>query len=232
MIPRIIIDEIFEVISNNDLIDKWNFPVNIIRDYDLLIKSGNSFNPVSCFSSNNKFIKFNNLTPEKASELFTPVLQKYQNELTKSAISELDNFIIKLKAQIQTTHAKFINNNNNPLEDIGRQIVSAAVFGFFEREGFVYHEVQSGKGLIDILICTNIEVIIEAKLSSNFNSESKQLDAYVLSGHNRRGYYFVFDVTQKNLYKKYCDIENNRFPQKNRNSIVVCHINPPRPSSI
>ena len=231
-LPRYLIDRIFEQIVNNGYADKWNYATQAAREFDAFVKSGKTLSPNNTFLKPCRFSKFNSLTQEDVHTILYPAFLECRELLVDAALEDLDSFMMDIKAQIQTQHSKAIYARGNPLEDYGRQLVSIALFGFFRKDGFVYQEVPSGKGFIDILICTDREIIVEAKLASNFDPASKQLNEYVRAGRNRKGYYFVFDTTESFTSRKYCDIENGRFPPKDRYAVIVCHVNPPKPSSI
>jgi hypothetical protein len=232
VIPRPLIDRLFEEISNHDLIDKWNYPVRAATELINYIKSGYSLQPDTPFLKPSRFSSYNNISLERLHGILLPVFQEFQSLLLLALLSDIDSFMIQVKAQIQTVHAKAINNNGHPLEDIGRQIISGMLFGYFRREGYVYHEVPSGRGFIDIIVCADQEIIIEAKLHSNFNPKSRQLQSYIRAGTNRKGYFVIFDNTKSFKYQIYCDIENRTYPPISRYAVLVCHTNPARPSSI
>lgn len=231
-LPRYFIDRIFELIHQHDLIDKWNYPVRVGREFIGFLKSGEELSIEKNFLSSSRFSKFNSISTDRLFRIFYPVFKETQDMFIDNLISDFDEFLRRLKYQIQTNHAKAIYADGNPKEDYGRQIVSSAVFGFFSKEGFIYHEVPSGIGFIDILICANREIVIEAKLESNFKPDSKQLAEYVESGRNRRGYYIVFDTTKSFTHKKYCDVENSIYPPDHGYATIVCHVNPPVPSEL
>ena len=138
MIPRSLIDRLFEQISNRDLVDKWNYPVQAANEFFELIKSGKNLLPGIPFLKSSRFATYNNLSPEELHTILYPSFQDAQELAILSLLHDFDSFIYKLKAQIQTVHARAIYNNGHPLEDIGRHIVSAAVFGFCEEKGYVY----------------------------------------------------------------------------------------------
>lgn len=232
MLPRYLIDRLFEEIARHDLKDRWNYATQAGREFVSHTKAGNPLDPDTNFLSTSRFSRYNNIKVDDLYHLLFPAFQECRELVVESAINELDQFLVRLKAQIQTAHANAIYAGGKPKEDFGRQIASAAVFGFFQREGFVYHEVLSGVGLIDILVCSDHEIVIEAKLHSNFDPNSRQLHEYVTAGAKRHGYYLIFDTTRSYTNKIYCDIENDRFPPADRYAVIVCHVNPPRPSDV
>jgi len=232
ILPRYLIDRVFEQITNHDLVDKWNYCTQVSHQFVNHIKSGHDLAPETNFLSPSRFSRFNSISTDELYKILSPAFLESRDIVVSKLLSDFDEFIISLKSQIQTVHAKSIFAGGNPKEDPGQQIISAAVFGYFYREGFVYQEVPSGIGYIDILICTDREIIIEAKLHSNYDPTSKQLEEYVQAGLNRIGYYFVFDTTRSFTNKVYCDIENSRFPPESGYAVIVCHVNPPAPSLV
>lgn len=231
-LPRRLIDDIFEKINLNDLIDNWNYPVQAGREFTEFLKSGEKLDRGNNFLRPSRFSSFNKISLEDLFTILYPVFEHSREQTVENLISHFDDFIIDLKAQIQTTYPAAIYNGGRPKEDFGRQIVSAAIFGYFSREGFVYHEVLSGIGKIDILVCSDREIVVEAKLHRNFKPNSKQLEEYVQAGAGRQGYYFVFDTTKSFTHRKYCDIEAGTFPRPGGYSVIVCHVNPPAPSKV
>jgi len=231
-LPRPLIDQLHQVLANRGYTDKWNYPVQAGNELSTYLKSGNALSPDHNFLQPNAFSRYNSLSLDETFDLLYPSFVEFAHQLVALLVDDLATFLIALKAQIQTTHARAIYANGKPREDLGRQIVSAALFGYLKGEGFVYHEVPSGMGLIDILVCSDREVIVEAKLQSNFDPNSRQLQEYVEGGRNRRGYYFVFDTTRSFILRKYCDIEMSRFPPASPYAVIVCHVNPPRPSDV
>lgn len=231
-LPRALIHQLYRAIVDRGYIDKWNYPVQAGNELSRYLKAGNTLSPDCNFLQPNPFTRFNGLSIEATFDLLYPAFEQSASDLVASLIDSFDAFLVSLKAQIQTNHARAIYAGGKPREDLGRQIVSAALFGYFNGEGFVYHEVPSGMGLIDILVCSERELIVEAKLGSNFDPASRQLEEYVQAGQNRRGYYFVFDTTRSFTRRAYCDVEMNRFPPAGRYAVIVCHVNPPRPSEV
>ncbi len=231
MINRQLIDRIFEELSNRDLVDRWNYAVQVSRNFIEYLKSGERLSRDKCFIKSSKFNRIYSISPEEIFSLLFPIFEEFQEGTIDNLINDFDNFLRDLKYQIQTNHYEVIYSKGSPKENYGRHLVSIAVFGFFRKEGFVYHEVKSGRGLIDILVCSDREIIIETKLDYNFDPKSKQLQKYVEAREKRKGYYIIFDCSETFDMKKYCDIENNQFPQSNGYSVIVCHVNPSVPSS-
>jgi hypothetical protein len=231
-LPRALIDRLHQALVDRGYIDKWNYPVQAGNELSHYLKTGNVLSPDRNFLRPNPFSRYNSLSIDDTFDLFYPSFVEFAQELVATLIDGLDAFLVSLKAQIQTTHARAIYANGKPREDLARQIVSAALFGYLKGEGFVYHEVPSGMGLIDILVCSDREIVVEVKLHSSFDPRSRQLQEYVQAGRNRRGYYFVFDTTRSFTLRTFCDIEMDRFPPTGPYAVIVCHVNPPRPSDV
>lgn len=145
--------------------------------------------------------------------------------------TDIQRFMQKLKHMIRRDVAVDIYSKGAPKEKPGRDAIRNALFGFFNNNGLVFHELRSGRGLIDILVARGLlQVVVETKLSDNFVGV-QQLREYLLDDPERReGYFFLFDTTADNRFRLHCDVEGGRFPGPGRIHTLVSHVNLPIPS--
>ena len=108
--------------------------------------------------------------------------------------SLLDNF----RDFIARAGFKILQVPDTPQESVGRHLLLAYLDQFVKIiGGFMYIEVQTGRGRMDIIIIHNQKkYIVETKIwrgDSRYQAGKKQLAAYLKSEGTIEGYYIVFD---------------------------------------
>jgi hypothetical protein len=177
------------------------------------------------------FFLANDVKKEVFVDQLFPFLKKYGSLSANKLRDAYDDFFERTKTDFERNHGGQIFNNGTPKEELGQHLLMAALTAFSDKNGFVYREVPSGAGRIDLIVAEKIEVIVETKLSRNFKG-TKQLEDYVNhKPSSRRGYFVIFDHSKTNTHAKYCDVSNKRFAGRKRVKVVVIHINPPLPST-
>ena len=106
----------------------------------------------------------------------------------------LDNF----RDFIARAGFKILQVPDTPQESVGRHLLLAYLDQFVKTiGGFMYIEVQTGRGRMDIIITHNQQkYIIETKIwrgDSRYQAGKKQLVTYLRSEGVTEGYYIVFD---------------------------------------
>ena len=106
----------------------------------------------------------------------------------------LDNF----RDFIARTGFRILQVPDTPQESVGRHLLLAYLDQFVKIiDGFMYIEVQTGRGRMDIIIIHNQKkYIVETKIwrgDSRYQAGKKQLAAYLKSEGAIEGYYIVFD---------------------------------------
>ncbi len=91
---------------------------------------------------------------------------------------------------------------DTPQESVGRHLLLAYLDQFIKLiGGFMYIEVQTGRGRMDIIITHNQQkYIVETKIwrgDNRYQAGKKQLAAYLSSEDVTEGYYIVFDHRQE-----------------------------------
>jgi hypothetical protein len=71
-LPRSLIDRIFEQITNNGYVDKWNYATQAAREFEAFVKAGKVLSPNNIFLKPSRFSRFNSLTPEDVHTLLYP----------------------------------------------------------------------------------------------------------------------------------------------------------------
>ena len=106
----------------------------------------------------------------------------------------LDNF----RDFIARAGFRILQVPDTPQESVGRHLLLAYLDQFVKLiGGFMYIEVQTGRGRMDIIIIHNQrKYIVETKIwrgDSRYQAGKKQLAAYLVSEDVKEGYYIVFD---------------------------------------
>ena len=110
----------------------------------------------------------------------------------------LDNF----RDFIARTGFRILQVPDTPQESVGRHLLLAYLDQFVKIiDGFMYIEVQTGRGRMDIIIIHNQKkYIVETKIwrgDSRYQAGKKQLASYLKSEGTIEGYYIVFDHREK-----------------------------------
>ncbi|MDD9972671.1 MAG: AAA-like domain-containing protein, partial [Candidatus Poribacteria bacterium] len=110
----------------------------------------------------------------------------------------LDNF----RDFIARAGFKILQVPDTPQESVGRHLLLAYLDQFVKIiGGFMYIEVQTGRGRMDIIIIHNQKkYIVETKIwrgDSRYQAGKKQLASYLKSEGTIEGYYIVFDHREK-----------------------------------
>ena len=110
----------------------------------------------------------------------------------------LDNF----RDFITRVGFKILQVPDTPQESVGRHLLLAYLDQFVKLiGGFMYIEVQTGRGRMDIIIIhSQRKYIVETKIwrgDRRYQGDKKQLAAYLSSEDVTEGYYIVFDHRQE-----------------------------------
>lgn len=156
-----------------------------------------------------------------------PLVPSYRKEIS----GQIHDFMKQLKYYLRRHRARSIFRRGKPLEEPGKHAVRDALFGFFRNEGLTFEEIPSGRGRIDVLVARGLlQIIVETKLSENFNG-IQQLESYIEDDPERRvGYFFVFDTTRQNRFKSLCDVNSSTYTRLKSVYTLVVHVNLPIPS--
>jgi hypothetical protein len=224
--------EIHEFLRGHDFVGDSHLKIQLVDACeDLISKNQLTLTNLSKASLPKYFFLNNGTTKDDFIAKLFPYLKKFVTVSAKKIRDTYDEFFEMLKFDLERNHAGQIFNKGQPKEEFGQHLIQAELTGFTHKKGFVYREIPSGAGRIDIIVAEKIEVIVETKLSRNFKG-TKQLSDYVANKPaSRRGYFVIFDHTKSNAHRNLCDVRNQRFARSARIKVIVVHINPPLPST-
>ncbi|MBD3338377.1 MAG: hypothetical protein GF353_04680 [Candidatus Lokiarchaeota archaeon] len=234
-IPRVLINDLNNLFLLQQWVDKQNLLLTVLRiSLDLAKKSSLSIQHFLTELKNIKgdFFLYNDIKKDKFVKIVFPCIESIIELLVPSTKDELIKFFIHTKYEIQRLSWREIFNGGNPLEKFGRELILQRISGFFDNHGYVYKEVQDGRGFLDIMLLhDNLEIVIETKLSSNYK-DTQQLQIYLENKpYQRIGYFIIFDESKDRKFEKFCDVTSNRISQNKNLSIINIWINPPQPST-
>ena len=224
--------EVHEFLRSYDCRGDSAFKIALAEGCERLIQANKlSLGNLKKLSLPARFFTINEISKEKFLANFLPYAQKFSPASMGTICEAYDDFFESIKTDLERDHAGQILNRGHPKEDLGQHLIHIALTTFTRKKGFVYREVPSGAGRIDIIVAGKIEIVVETKLSRNFKG-TKQLADYINnSPKTRRGYFVIFDHTKGNNLKGKCDVSGGRLHSNQKTKTVVVHINPPLPST-
>jgi hypothetical protein len=121
--------------------------------------------------------------------------------LTSTGQIDMESLLDNFRDFIARAGFKILKVPDTPQESVGRHLLLAYLDQFVKLiGGFMYIEVQTGRGRMDIIITHNQQkYIIETKIwrgDSRYQAGKKQLAAYLRAEGITTGYYVVFDHRQ------------------------------------
>ena len=122
----------------------------------------------------------------------------FLNYITPTGYIEMKALLDNFRDFIARAGFKILQVPDTPQESVGRHLLLAYLDQFIKLiGGFMYIEVQTGRGRMDIIIIHNQQkYIIETKIwrgMGRYQAGKKQLVAYLRSEGVMEGYYIVFD---------------------------------------
>ena len=122
--------------------------------------------------------------------------------LTPAGRIDMESLLDNFQDFIVRAGFRILQVPDTPQESVGRHLLLAYLDHFVRViGGFMYIEVQTGRGRMDIIIIHNQQkYIVETKIwrgDSRYQAGKKQLVAYLKSEGIVEGYYIVFDHRQR-----------------------------------
>ena len=126
----------------------------------------------------------------------------YQDYLTADGDIALAPLLDNFRDFIRRAGFRILHVPQLPRESVGQHLLAAYLDGFVKAVGgFLYLEVPTGRGRIDIIILHNRrKYIVETKIwggAGHYEAGKKQLVAYLTLEDAAEGYYLVFDHRQQ-----------------------------------
>ena len=127
--------------------------------------------------------------------------EDFLNYMTPTGRIDMKALLDNFRDFITRVGFKILQVPDTPQESVGRHLLLAYLDQFIKLiGGFMYIEVQTGRGRMDIIITHNQQkYIVETKIwrgDSRYQAGKKQLAAYLSSEGVTEGYYIVFDHRQ------------------------------------
>ena len=124
--------------------------------------------------------------------------EEFLNYITPTEQIDMTALLDNFRDFIRRVGFKILQVPDTPQESVGRHLLLAYLDQFVKIiGGFMYIEVQTGRGRMDIIIIHNQKrYIVETKIwrdDSRYQAGKKQLAAYLRSEGVTEGYYIVFD---------------------------------------
>ncbi|MDE0401185.1 MAG: hypothetical protein OXL96_25600, partial [Candidatus Poribacteria bacterium] len=128
--------------------------------------------------------------------------EEFLNYITPAEQIDMASLLDNFRDFIARAGFKILQVPDTPQESVGRHLLLAYLDQFVKIiGGFMYIEVQTGRGRMDIIIIHNQQkYIIETKIwrgDSRYQAGKKQLAAYLSAEGVTEGYYIVFDHREK-----------------------------------
>ena len=126
----------------------------------------------------------------------------YQDYLTADGEIALAPLLDNFRDFIRRAGFRILQVPQLPRESVGQHLLAAYLDGFVKAVGgFLYLEVPTGRGRIDMIILHNRrKYIVETKIwggAGHYEAGKKQLVAYLTLEDAAEGYYLVFDQRQQ-----------------------------------
>ena len=126
----------------------------------------------------------------------------YQDYLTPTGEIALVPLLDNFRDFIRRAGFRILHVPQLPRESVGQHLLAAYLDGFVKAVGgFLYLEVPTGRGRIDMIILHNRrKYIVETKIwggAGHYEAGKKQLVAYLTLEDAAEGYYLVFDHRQQ-----------------------------------
>ena len=126
----------------------------------------------------------------------------YQDYLTADGDIALAPLLDNFRDFIRRAGFRILHVPQLPRESVGQHLLAAYLDGFVKAVGgFLYLEVPTGRGRIDMIILHNRrKYIVETKIwggAGHYEAGKKQLVAYLTLEDAAEGYYLVFDHRQQ-----------------------------------
>ena len=126
----------------------------------------------------------------------------YQDYLTADGDIALAPLLDNFRDFIRRAGFRLLHVPQLPRESVGQHLLAAYLDGFVKAVGgFLYLEVPTGRGRIDMIILHNRrKYIVETKIwggAGHYEAGKKQLVAYLTLEDAAEGYYLVFDHRQQ-----------------------------------
>ena len=126
----------------------------------------------------------------------------YQDYLTADGDIALAPLLDNFRDFIRRAGFRILQVPQLPRESVGQHLLAAYLDGFVKAVGgFLYLEVPTGRGRIDMIILHNRrKYIVETKIwggAGHYEAGKKQLVAYLTLEDAAEGYYLVFDHRQQ-----------------------------------
>ena len=126
----------------------------------------------------------------------------YQDYLTPTGDIALAPLLDNFRDFIRRAGFRLLQVPQLPRESVGQHLLAAYLDGFVKAVGgFLYLEVPTGRGRIDMIILHNRrKYIVETKIwggAGHYEAGKKQLIAYLTLEDAAEGYYLVFDHRQQ-----------------------------------